>query len=75
MSTLNLQVLRCLSRLKSEEFLPLLEWLRTQEDEAFRAAARSEGSHAGRLQGKALFLEEFLEKVDKSDDLLRKPGR
>ena len=68
-------LLRLLSRLNSEEFKPLMDWLRAEENEAFRAAARTEGTQTGRLQGKALFLEQFLEKVAKADDLLRKQGR
>jgi len=69
------RVARCLGHLRSEEFAPLLEWLRNCQADSLDKLTAADGNQIYRLQGEAGVLKEFLELVGRSGELVEKLRR
>lgn len=61
-----------LHRLNAPEMQPLLMFLKSQFDDSKTALIRAEGDVLTRMQGRAGFLQEFLEAVDNAASVLEK---
>lgn len=67
------RVARCLTVLRSQEFKPLLEFLKARQQETLeRLVDAQDKEQMVRLQGRALELKDFLELVEKGETLLAK---
>ncbi len=69
------RVARCLGLLRTEEFAPLLEWLRHCKNDSLDKLTVAEGNQIYRLQGEAAVLKEVLELVGRSSELVDKLRR
>lgn len=69
------RVARCLHVLRSQEFSPLVDWLRHCKDDSLDKLTQADGNQIYRLQGEAGVLKEFLELVTQSDKLIEKLRR
>lgn len=69
------RVAQCLSRLKAEEFAPLMEWLKNCQAESLEKLSQADGNQIYRLQGEALVLKEVLELIGRSGELITKLRR
>jgi len=66
---------RCLGLLRTDEFAPLMEWLRNCHADSLKKLTVADGNQIYRLQGEAATLEEILELVVRSGDLIEKLRR
>jgi hypothetical protein len=67
------RVARCFALLRSQEFKPLLEFLKARQQETLaRLVDAQDKDQMVRLQGRAIELKEFLELVEKGEALLAK---
>lgn len=67
------RVARCLTVLRSQEFKPLLEFLKARQQETLeRLVDAQDKEQMVRLQGRALELKDFLELIEKGETLLAK---
>lgn len=67
------RVARCFALLRSQEFKPLLEFLKARQQETLtRLVDAQDKDQMVRLQGRAVELKDLLELVEKGDVLLAK---
>lgn len=69
------RVARCFGLLRSEEFAPLLEYLRNCQAESLKKLVVADGNQIYRLQGEAAVFEEMLGLVERSGELIEKLRR
>jgi hypothetical protein len=69
------RVARCLHMLRSQEFSPLVDWLRHCKDDSLDKLTQADGNQIYRLQGEAGVLKEVIELIAQSDKLIEKLRR
>jgi hypothetical protein len=66
------RVWAALQKLKAPEMLPLVEFIKNQAEHCKTSLIRAEGNDIFRLQGRAGYLEDFLEAVEQATSVLEK---